>query len=61
MADKKLKVTLVRSSIGAVPKNKKVLEALGLHKVHSENILPDNGATRGMLRRVSHLIKVEEA
>ena len=33
MADKKLKVTLVKSTIGAVPKNKKTIEALGLTKV----------------------------
>ena len=32
MADKKLKVTLVKSTIGAVPKNKKTIEALGLNK-----------------------------
>lgn len=61
MADKKVKVTLVKSSNGIVPKNKKILEALGLHKVNSSNILPDNDATRGMLRRVDYLVKVEEA
>jgi large subunit ribosomal protein L30 len=60
MADKKLKVTLVRSSIGADPKNKKVLEALGLHKTGSSNILPDNAATRGQIKQVQHLVKVEE-
>ncbi|MEE3481590.1 MAG: 50S ribosomal protein L30 [Lachnospiraceae bacterium] len=61
MADKKLKVTLVKSANGIVPKNKKIIEALGLHKVNSSNILPDNDATRGMLRRVDYLVKVEEA
>ena len=34
MADKKLKVTLVKSTIGAVPKNKKTIEALGLNKLY---------------------------
>lgn len=61
MAEKKLKVTLVKSQNGVVPKNKKVLEALGLHKVNSSNTLPDNAAIRGMLRRVDYLVKVEEA
>ena len=61
MADKKLKITLVKSPIGAVPKNKKTVEALGLTKMHKTVELPDNAATRGMIRQVSHLVKVEEA
>ena len=60
MADKKLKVTLVKSPIGAVPKNKKTVAALGLRKINSTNELPDNGAVRGMLRQVQHMVKVEE-
>lgn len=58
--EKKVKVTLVKSTIGAVPKNKKTVEALGLHKINSSNILHDNDTTRGMVRRVAHLVKVEE-
>lgn len=58
--EKKVKVTLVKSTIGAVPKNKKTVEALGLRKINSSNILPDNDTTRGMVRRVAHLVKVEE-
>lgn len=57
---KKLRITLVKSAIGAVPKNKKTVEALGLHKINSVNELPDNDATRGMIQRVRHLVKVEE-
>ena len=34
MADKKLKVTLIKSTIGAVPKNKKTIEALGLTQLY---------------------------
>ncbi len=60
MADKKLKITLVKSPIGAVPKNKKTVEALGLTKLHKTVELPDNAATRGMIRKVAHLVKVEE-
>ena len=53
MAEKMLKVTLVRSTIGAVPKNKKTIEALGLKKVNKTVELPDNAATQGMLRMVA--------
>lgn len=59
MADK-VKVTLVKSTIGAVPKNKKTVEALGLRKVNKTVELPDNDSVRGMLRMVNHLVKVEE-
>ena len=58
---KTLKVTLVQSTIGAVPKNKATVEALGLNKLHKTVELPDNEATRGMIRKVNHLVKVEEA
>jgi large subunit ribosomal protein L30 len=60
MAEKKLRVTLVKSTIGAVPKNKKTVEALGLRKVNKTVELPDNDSVRGMLRMVNHLVKVEE-
>ena len=56
-----LKITLVKSTIGAVPKNKKTIEALGLSKMHKTVELPDNAATRGMIKQVQHLVKVEEA
>ena len=56
-----LKVTLVKSTIGAVPKHKKTVEALGLKKVNKTVELPDNAATRGMVKQVQHLEKVEEA
>jgi large subunit ribosomal protein L30 len=60
MAEKKLKITLVKSPIGAVPKNKKTVEALGLRKVNKTVEMPDNDAVRGMIRQVRHLVKVEE-
>lgn len=59
MADK-LKVTLVKSPIGAVPKHKKTVEALGLRKLNKTVELPDNDAVRGMIWHVRHLVKVEE-
>ena len=59
MADK-VRVTLVKSPIGAVPKNKKTVEALGLRKLNKTVEMPDNEAVRGMIRQVRHLVKVEE-
>ena len=56
-----LKVTLVKSTIGAVPKHKKTVEELGLNKLNKTVELPDNAATRGMVQQVRHLVKVEEA
>ena len=61
MADKNLKITLVKSTIGAVPKNKATVQAMGLRKIGSSVILPDNDATRGQIRQVGYLLKVEEA
>ena len=53
-------VTLVKSPIGAVPKNRKTVEAMGLTKLHKTVELPDNAAVRGMIRQVNHMVKVEE-
>jgi len=55
-----LKVTLVKSTIGAVPKHVKTVKALGLNKLNKSVVLPDNKATRGMVQQVRHLVKVEE-
>ena len=54
-----IKVTLVKSTIGAIPKHKKTVQALGLNKLNSFNIHQDNEAIRGMIKQVSHLVKVE--
>jgi large subunit ribosomal protein L30 len=56
----KLKITLVKSPIGSIPKQKATVEALGLHKMHQTVVLPDNGATKGMIWHVRHMVKVEE-
>lgn len=55
-----LRITLVKSTIGAIPKHKKTVQALGLTKPHSVVEQQDNAAIRGMLKQVSHLVKVEE-
>ena len=56
----KLKITLVKSTIGAIPKHKKTVEALGLKKLNKTVEMPDNASVRGMVSQVKHLVKVEE-
>jgi large subunit ribosomal protein L30 len=58
MAD--LRVTQVRSSIATKPKHRGTLRALGLGRIGKSNTLPDRPEIRGMLRKVDHLIQVEE-
>ena len=55
-----LKVTLVKSGSGRLEKQKRTLEALGLRKTNSSNIVPDNAAIRGMIFVVKHLVSVEK-
>lgn len=55
-----LKVTQVRSAIGAKPKQRGTLRALGLRGIGRTNILPDRPEIRGMIARVPHLVSVEE-
>ena len=59
MADK-LKITLVKSPIGAIPKHRATVEALGLRKLNKTVEMPDNPAVIGMIAHVKHLVKVEE-
>ena len=59
MADK-LKITLVKSTIGAIPKHRATVAALGLKKLHKTVEMPDNAAIRGRVQQVRHLVKVEE-
>lgn len=57
---KKIKVILVKSPIGYRKDQLRTCKALGLGKMNSSNILPDNPCIRGMIFKVKHLIKVEE-
>lgn len=59
MSDK-LTITLKKSTIGCIPKHKKIVESLGLHKVNHTVEQPDNAAIRGMIRQVGYLLEVEE-
>lgn len=56
----KLKITLVKSPIGAIPKQRQTIKALGLRKIRQVHIHEDNQAIRGMIQKVNHLVKVEE-
>ncbi len=55
-----LKITLVRSPIGYNKRQKRTVEALGLRRLHQSVIQPDNPAIRGMVRKISHLVTMEE-
>ena len=60
MANKKVKITLVKSLIGSTEKQKRVARALGLTK-KDQTVEHENSATiMGMVNKVSHLVKVVE-
>ncbi|MBF6059057.1 MULTISPECIES: 50S ribosomal protein L30 [Thiomicrorhabdus] len=61
MSDKKLKVTLVKSTIGRLPAHKACVSGLGLRKMHQTVSVIDTPENRGMINKVSYLLKVEEA
>lgn len=55
-----IKITLVKSVAGTIPVQRKTVKALGLGKISSSVVREDNPVTRGMVRVVQHLVKVEE-
>ena len=57
----KLKVTLVRSGINRPEIQKATIRGLGLTRMHKSVTLDDTVPIRGMIRKVSHLVKVEPA
>ncbi len=56
----KLRIQLVNSVIGRPEKQRRVVEALGLKKLNSSVEQEDTPSIRGMVKKVSHLLKVEE-
>ncbi len=60
MAEKLLKITLVRSPIGSTQRHKATIRALGLRRLHQTVEQADTPALRGMLAKVAHLVRVEE-
>ncbi|MDL1963645.1 MAG: 50S ribosomal protein L30 [Deltaproteobacteria bacterium] len=59
MSDK-LKVTLVKSMIGRPEKHRKILRSMGLTKINRAIEFKDSPSIRGMINKVSHLVKAEE-
>ena len=59
MADKKIKVTLVKSIIGTKQDHRATVRGLGLRKLNSSAELLDTPAIRGMIQKVQYLVKVE--
>lgn len=57
---KNLQITLKKSIIGAIPKHKKTVEALGLKKINQVVTKQDNPQMRGMIHQVKHLLEVKE-
>jgi large subunit ribosomal protein L30 len=60
MADKTIRVTLVRSPIGYTEKQRASLRGLGLRRMHQTVDVQDQPCNRGMINKVIHLLKVEE-
>lgn len=60
MADKKLKVTLVRSTHGRLERHKACVAGLGLRRMHHTVEVEDTPCTRGLINKVSYMLKVEE-
>ena len=61
MAAKKLKVTQVKSKIGAMEKHRACLTGLGLRRIRHTVEVIDTPAVRGMINKISHLVEVSEA
>ena len=58
MTDKKVKVTLIRSLIGTKESHRATVRGLGLRRLNSSAVLEDTPAVRGMINKVSYLVKV---
>jgi large subunit ribosomal protein L30 len=56
----KLRVTQTRSRISQIARNRATVRALGLHRIGDTVEIPDNPATRGMVRQVQFMVTVEE-
>ena len=60
MAEKKIKVTLVKSVIGTKQSHRATVRGLGLRRLNSTSELQDTPAVRGMINKVAFLVKCEE-
>lgn len=57
----KLKVTQIKSVIGSTQDMRATVRSLGLHRIRDEVVVEDRPEIRGMINKVRHLVKVEEA
>ncbi len=60
MADKKIRVTMTKSSIGRLKKHKACLRGLGLRRINHTVEVIDTAENRGMINKISYMISVEE-
>lgn len=60
MAEKKLKLKLIRSISGRLPRHKATMSALGLRRLNQVVELVDTPSIRGMVKQVNYLLQVEE-
>jgi large subunit ribosomal protein L30 len=60
MSEKQLRITLVKSPIGYEKSQKATVRALGLRRMNSSVVQADTPPIRGMIAKISHLVKVEE-
>jgi len=57
---KQIRITQFKSSIGAVPKHKRTIQALGFRRCYQTLVKTDTPQIRGMVRQVQHLVRIEE-
>lgn len=57
---KEIRITQIKSSIGAVPKHRRTMEALGFRRCYQTLVKADTPQIRGMIRQVQHLVRVEK-
>lgn len=60
MLDKKIKITLTKRKFGRLRNHQQCLSALGLRKIHQSRIVKDTISNRGLIDKVSYLLKIEE-
>lgn len=60
MAEKQIKLTLVRSISGRLQRHKETIASLGLRRIHQSILVKDTPANRGMVKSVDYLLKIEE-
>lgn len=60
MSNKEISVTLIKSKYGRLENHQKCLIGLGLRKMHQTRVISDTPENRGMINKISYLLKVEE-